>query len=178
MKPGTTIVGNTPEVTSTKRQSTLDKLLAPPTWRRKPTVKPERKPQETAAQANMRAAREADRRRYENYLTLRAHKLATLLAEHPNASRYVAGLKKIGPDVETYSGRDCDTDLSELVTRLGLFNIKSPYERFLLFEVTAAWLKDLSKGQKTYRFDDPEPFPPDDPEPTTLDEVKHALRLV
>ena len=138
----------------------------------KPVVKRQKKDHETHAEHRRMEALDAERKRFQKYLDLRATRLVKLRKAHPSADRYVKVLDRIASDTVAYSRRDCDQDLADVAERLKLRDIPDPYSRFLLVEYTLAWIGDLAKAQRTYKFDDADIF---GGERGTIDDLKSAL---
>ncbi len=160
------------------KNKALLKFLAPPSKPAGPALKRQQKDGETRAQHGMRSALDADRLRWNKYLEARTARLNALVATHSGARKYVTLLDRLSADVVAYSCRDCDTDLSELAARLELRTIERVYDRFLLLEVTGAWLSALAKRQGVGALDDADPLPLDGQPLVTMTDLKYTLDLV
>jgi len=160
--------------TSIKPNSALAKFFLPPSP--KQYVKRQKLDHETHREHALRSQLDADKRRHQRYLELVATRVRKLRETVPQVDRYLKLLDRLAPDTIAYSRRNCDQDLADVAVRLGLAAIPDTYSRFLLVEITLAWLTDLAKAQKTYSFDDADIFGTAEPE--TIDELKAALNLV
>lgn len=154
--------------------SVLAKLLAGPA-NRKPPVKRQKQDHETHREHALRSQLDVDRRRHQAYLESQHARLTKLRQAVPQVDRYVNLLARIAHDTTAYSRRNCDQDLGDAVERLGLRAIPDRYQRYLLVEITLAWLADLAKSQKVYALDDADIWGSGEPE--TIDDVKAALDL-
>ena len=154
--------------------SVLAKFLDGPT--RKRVIKVQKKDHETHREYALRSQLDVDRRRHQAYLESQAARLKVLRERVPQVDRYIRLLARLAPDTVVYSRRDCDQDLADVIDRLGLKAIPNAYSRFLLVELTLAWLTDLARAQKVYTLDDADIWGSQERE--TIDEVKSALGLV
>lgn len=142
----------------------------------KPRVKLEKKDHESHQKHALRKALDDDTRRWERYLEARAHRMKRLETEYENVRRWVSFLARMADRVTCFSRRDCDVDIADVARRLRLEKVGGPYDRFLLFEFTSAWLSELAKRQRVWRLDDGSPYFVARP-PETLDDLKLALEL-
>lgn len=133
---------------------------------------------ESPKEAALRKAREAQERRWRQYLDKRAARLKALTASHAGAARYIRALHTLAERnaVTVYTRRDVDVDLAELATRCNLDTIPDGYGRFLLVEYTTAWITTLPGGKRR-GIDDVDALPLDGRDPETIDDLKKVLRV-